>query len=63
MSVYFLLLMARKIVKNVATTTKKHSFFFVGFNMFMGTKTISLNDVEAMGDHDPIVPEISYADN
>ena len=29
----------------------------------MGTKTTSLNDVEAMGDHDPIVPEISYADN
>ena len=31
--------------------------------MFMGPKTISLTDVEAMGDHDPIVPEISYADN
>ncbi len=29
--------------------------------MFMGTKSTSLNDVEAMGDHDPIVPEISYA--
>ena len=31
--------------------------------MFMGPKTISLTDVEAMGDHDPIVPEISYANN
>jgi hypothetical protein len=55
--------MARNIVKNVATTTTKHSFFYVGFNMFMGTKTISLTDIEAMGDHDPIVPEISYANN
>jgi hypothetical protein len=31
--------------------------------MFMGPKSISLTHVEAMGDHDPIVPEISYADN
>ena len=29
----------------------------------MGIKTISLTDVEAMGDHDPIVLEISYANN
>ena len=42
---------------------QKSLIFYVGFNMFMAPKAISLTDVEAMGDHDPIVPEISYADN